>query len=116
MKLLLDEMWPPAVAEQLRRRRHDVVAVAELPDLRGQPDDAVFAFAAREGRAIVTENVPDYRLLAASELRAGRSHPPLIFTSDRAYPRGDRRTAGRLVTALDRLLAEGDGQTGERWL
>lgn len=109
-------MWPPALAEQLRRRGHDVVAVAELPDLRGQPDEAVFAFAGREGRAIVTENVPDYRLLAAAEVRAGRPHPALIFTSDRAYPRRDRRTAGRLVAALEALLSGGDLAAGEHWL
>ncbi len=43
--MLLDEVWPPALAEQLRRRGHDVVTVADLPRLRGQPDEAVFAFA-----------------------------------------------------------------------
>jgi hypothetical protein len=45
VKLLLDEMWPPSIAVQLRRRGHDVEAVAERADLRGQADDAVFSVA-----------------------------------------------------------------------
>jgi lipopolysaccharide/colanic/teichoic acid biosynthesis glycosyltransferase len=35
LKLLLDEMYTAAVAEQLRERDHDVIAVAERADLRG---------------------------------------------------------------------------------
>ena len=116
MKLLLDEMWPPSIAEALRERGHDVVAAAERPDLRGQPDEVIFHVARAEERAVVTENVADFRPLAAAELRAGRSHPGLIFTSDRAFPRGNARTAGRLVAALDRLLTQRDLLAGERWL
>lgn len=117
MNLLLDEMWPPAIALQLRRRGHDVVAVAERPDLRGQPDAVVFAAAQAEGQVIVTENVPDYRALAAYTLQQGRSHAGLIFTSNRRFPRHDPRTAGRLVTALDELLSRGPPVTDlEHWL
>ncbi len=43
MKLLLDEMWSPAIAAALRERGHDVVAVAERSDLRGKPDDVIFS-------------------------------------------------------------------------
>ena len=117
MRLLLDEMWPPDIAEQLRRRGHDVVAVAERPDLRGQPDGAVFDTAQLEQRTVVTENVPDYRPLAAELLRGGGSHHGLIFTSDRTFPRGEDRTAGRLVSALGQLLdAGGDLVDREHWL
>ena len=116
MKLLLDEMWAPVIAAALRDRGHDVVAVAERHDLRGMPDAAIFEAALAEGRAIVTENVVDYRPLAADAMRAGRPHPALIFTSNRAYPRASRRTAGRLVTALDALLTTRDAISGEHWL
>ncbi len=110
-------MWPPAVAEQLRLRGHDVVGVAERPDLRGQADAVVFAMAQGEGRVIVTENVGDYRPLAAQALQDGRSHAGLIFTSNRRYPRHDPRTAGRMVTVLDTLLSEGLGLANrEHWL
>ena len=116
MKLLLDEMWAPAIAEALRDRGHEVVAVAERPDLRGLPDEAIFDAAQAEGRVIVTENVVDYRPLAADAMRAGRPHPGLVFTSNRAYPRASRRTAGRLVAALDALLTTGNAIQHEHWL
>ena len=117
MKLLLDEMWPPDSAIQLRRRGHDVVAVAERPDLRHQPDGVVFAAAQAEGRCIVTEDVGDYRPLGIAALREGESHPGLIFTTDRRFPRHDPRTAGRLVTALAELLSQDRELTNlEHWL
>jgi NADPH-dependent 2,4-dienoyl-CoA reductase/sulfur reductase-like enzyme len=117
VKLLLDEMWSPEIAVQLRRRGHDVVAVAERPELRGQPDDIVFAAAQAEGRAVVTENVLDYRPLGAVELEHGRSHAGLIFTTNRRFPRHDARTSGRLVTALNALLViETAIDSREMWL
>ena len=116
MKLLLDEMWPPAIAAALRDRGHDVVAVAERADLRGKPDEVIFADAVAAGRAIVTENVVDYRPLAAAALRAGRAAPTLILTSNRAFPRASRRTPGRLVVALDSLLSAGGAPGAEHWL
>jgi hypothetical protein len=117
VKLLLDEMWPPDVALQLRRRGHDVVAIAERAELRGQPDEQIFSVAQAEGRAIVTENVVDFRPLAARELQRGRSHAGVIFTSNRGFPRHDARVIGRLVTALDELLARVTDSTSlEHWL
>lgn len=117
MRLLLNQMWPPAIAVQLRRRGHDVVAVAERPEWRGQADPVLFAVAQAEGRTIVTENVADYRPLAAYQLQQGRSHAGLIFTSHRRYPRHDPRTAGRLVTALHDLLPlDLDPANLEHWL
>ena len=116
MKLLLDEMWPPSVAEALRHRGHDAEAVAARPDLRGASDERLFAVGLAEGRAIVTENVKDFRSLATTAIGAGRDHPPIILTSGKAWPRADRRTIGRLVKALDALLTANDTIEGERWL
>lgn len=116
MKLLLDEMWPPAVAAALRERGHDVVAVAERSDLRGKPDEVISAEALADARAIVTENVVDYRPLASAALRADRASPTLILTSNRTNPRASRRTAGRLVVALDTLLSTRHSLEGEHWL
>lgn len=117
MRLLLDEMWPPAVAAALRERGHEVVAVAERADLRGQPDEVVFATAQSERRAVVTENVSDFRPLAAQTVSAGRAYFGLILTSNRGYPRADHRTAMRLRSALDALLEATPGDIGhEVWL
>ncbi len=89
MKLLLDEMYSATVAEQLRARRHDVVSIhdAEFRSLEGAPDEEVFAAAIAEERAIVTENVPDFRRLEADALASDAPTPRLIFTTNRQFPR-----------------------------
>jgi hypothetical protein len=110
-------MWSAGLALQLRQRGHDVVAVAERPGLRGQPDAAIFAAAQAEGRAIVTENVVDYRPLATYALQRGGAHCGLVLTTNRRFPRHDLQTAGRLVNALDALLSTGLDLTNlEHWL
>lgn len=106
MKLLVDEMWPAVLAEQLRRRGHDVIAVLEREDLVHAQDEAVFEAARREGRAVFTENVGDYVPLASECLGRGEDHSGLLLTSNNSYPRGHPRTLGRAVHALDRHLAE----------
>jgi hypothetical protein len=108
VKLLLDEMYPPAVAEQLRARGHDVVSVhdPEYRRLEGAPDEEVFTAALGDERALVTENVPDFRRLEANALSRGEAAPTLVFTSNRQFPRGEPRTTGRLVAALHALLSE----------
>lgn len=116
MKLLLDEMLWPEVAEELRRRGHDAEAVATRPDLRGAPDETLFVVGLAEGRAIVTENVRDFRRLATTAIHAGRDHPLLILTGNRRWPRANPGTLGRLVEALDALLTADDEIEGEHWL
>ena len=108
MKLLLDEMYSGAVAEQLRARGHDVVSIHDPTHrkLEGAPDQEVFATAVSQGRAVVTENVPDFRWLENEALASGGDPARLIFTTNRQFPRGDPATRGRLVLALDALLAK----------
>ena len=117
MKLLLDEMYARAVAEQLRARGHDVVAVTEVDERRGQPDPEIFAWAQAEERAVVTDNVADYMPIHGEHVGAGRPHHGLVLTHDKRFPRGQPATTGRLVTALDQLLAH-PPQTASflRWL
>lgn len=107
MKLLLDEMYPATIAEQLRARGHQAVSVHEpgYRRLGGAPDKDVWACALADGRALVTENVPDFRRLEAGALARGEPLARLIFTTDRQFPRGHPATLGRLVRALDALLA-----------
>lgn len=105
MRLLIDEMWPATLAEELRRRGHDVVAVIERPDLAHRGDDVVLDHAGKEGRVVFTENVPDFVPLATGVLAAGGTFPGLLLTSNAAWPRGNPRTLGRVVRALDTFLA-----------
>jgi hypothetical protein len=92
-------MHAPVVAQTLRDRGHDVLSVAETPDLRALTDEELFAWAAAQRRRIVTENVKDFRRLL---LRAEESQHPtagLLFTSARTFPRS-RRNPGPLIEAL----------------
>ncbi|MEX1022511.1 MAG: DUF5615 family PIN-like protein [Dehalococcoidia bacterium] len=117
MRLLLDEMWPPTIADALRLRGYDVVAVAERLDLRSRPDEEIFAVAQSEGRVIFTENAPDFHNLVVASMEADRPFAGAIFTSNRRFPRSDDRTPGRVVNALARLLDEDtELASQEHWL
>lgn len=111
-RLLLDEMFAPGIAEQLRRRGHDVVAVAADPDLRALPDVALYEWATAHRRRVVTENVKDFRPLVAAGVGPG-----VLFTSSRTFPRS-RRRPGPLIDALDRWLvtASAAQRSIEDWL
>ena len=110
-------MLSPAVADDLAKLGHDAAAVASRADLREQPDEAILAAARDEGRAIVTADIGDFRRLASAEAAAGRPLPPLILLHSRPWPGRNRSgAAGRLVTALDALLASGAEVEGEHWL
>ncbi len=105
LRLLLDEHHDPEVAHRLRELGHDVTAVAEREDLRGRPDDEIFAAAIAEGRAVVTENVRDFAILARDAIELDRHHAGVIFTTESRHPRrGSARDA--LVRALVSFLAE----------
>ena len=107
MKLLLDEMYTPTIAEQLRARGHDAASIhdPEYRMLEGEPDDEVWAAAIADDRALVSENVQDFRRIEANALAHAQPVARLIFTTDRQFPRGDPATLGRLVSALDAVLA-----------
>lgn len=78
MKALIDEQLSPKIAVLLRDAGYDVLAVADRDDLVDHSDRIVFEVAGREGRALVTNTVKDFRPLAAEWLAAGRTHPGLI--------------------------------------
>lgn len=105
-RLLLDEMLSPVIAEQLRDRGHDVVAVTELPALRSTPDDELLAHAAEERRVLVTMNIGDFARIDATWKSQGRPHAGLMLVPSAAFPQ-DRSFVGRLVRALDRAIGDG---------
>lgn len=121
MRLLLDEMFPATIAKRLRdEHEHDVVAVAERDDLRGLTDVEIFLAAQEDKRAIVTENVRDFRPLAHEWQAMGRVHFGLVLTTNRRFPRAHSRTVGRLVRALSELVGAETGlppaSNRETWL
>jgi hypothetical protein len=101
---LLDAMFRPAIAEQLRRRGHDAIAATERPDLAKLEDPDLFAAAQREERAIVTENVPDFLRLDRFHRQQGLARYGVLLTTDRRFPRHSPGSIGRLLSALDAFL------------
>lgn len=59
MRFLIDEMFPQQTCTLLAERGHDAVHVRER-GVNARPDSEVAAVAARENRALVTENVKDF--------------------------------------------------------
>ena len=116
MKALLDEQLSPHIAVLLREARHDVVAVAERADLVGSSDLVILETASNEGRAVITNNVKDFRPLAAERLARGGSHAGLILLpSTRTRARG---AVEILTNAIEEILREHpDGLAAtERWI
>ena len=105
MTLLLDEHFSFRIAEQLRKKGCDVIAVVERPELREMSDEALLRWAGRNDRALVTENVQDFLPIHAEFLNHGEQHCGLILTSARRFPRSTDGF-GVLITALARLLSE----------
>jgi hypothetical protein len=99
-------MYTQVIAEQLRRRGHDVISANERPGFSIVADDALPAIARSEERAVVTENFHDFMDLDAKYRRDDRVHFGLILTSNRAFSRHASGGIGRLVTALDAWLRE----------
>jgi len=106
VRLLLDEMFSPAIAAKLRELGHDVIAIADRPDLRAKSDEEVFAWASAKKRGLLTENVKDFRPIMLRALQAGLPGCGLLFTSARAFPRS-RKNPGSLIRALDEWLNAG---------
>lgn len=119
MKLLLDEMLTPAIARELRERGHDVEAVAGHPDFESLSDLELMVVARAEHRAIVTNNVRDFRPLHYEAITpGGPGHFGMIFMSGNY--RRTKADTGRIVGALEAKLtqypAERDLANGEAWL
>jgi Domain of unknown function (DUF5615) len=115
--LLLDEMFSPAIAAGLTSRGIDCLAVAADPLLRAQSDLEIFDTALRDGRVVVTSNVPDFESLRRARGASGGEIPGLICTSDLTFPR-TRSYVSRLVTALETAAAGHDAARhgGVLWL
>jgi hypothetical protein len=104
LKVLLDEMYPAALAQALRVAGIDACTAFEL-GVAGRSDIDVFAAAVAEGCAVLTENVADFARISADQLIAGRHHPGLLIALSSRF---SRRPAGMraLVAAVRELAGE----------
>lgn len=103
MKLLLDEHYSKQIAEQLRAKGHDVIAVGERPELLGLLDAELFRLMPDEKRAILTEDWADFGALINEAISAGTTHYGVVFSSRKQLPR-HRGTIGLYVRVLDDFL------------
>jgi len=115
-RLLLDEMFSPAIAAALRDLGQDVIAVAERGELRASDDD-VFAWAISQRRWLLTENVKDFRPILLRALQAGTATTGILYTSSRAFPRS-RKNPGPLIQAIHAWMLNGppEAPLTEDWL
>jgi hypothetical protein len=111
--LLTDEMFPGLVAEQLRGKGHDALAVVMDPALVALPDDQILTYAAATGRALVTANIKDFLPLDARYRAAGQAHAGLILVSSKTFPQ-TRGYVAAVTSALSALVDQpGQFQPGQ---
>jgi len=108
VKVILDEMWTPTIAAELCKRDFDVVAINEPAQAGGYAgilDDEVFARAQADGRAIVTDNIPDYEKARLDWEAHGTAHHGVIYALNPPFNRhrGDA-VIGQMVRALEHFL------------
>jgi hypothetical protein len=120
VKLLLDEHFSPEIARQLRARGHDVIAVKEHPELIGRTDRVHFASMPEQRRAIVTQDLGDFRPLLGEAMRAAVKTYGLVCVPARVSL--SRGAIGQVVASLEQVLQAHPGDEdlidrgGEVWL
>jgi hypothetical protein len=104
VKLLIEEMYPPALATALREASIDATTVAALR-LAGSSDTEVFGAAVAGGYALLTENVGDFTRIAAEHSTAGGHHNGLLIALSSRF---SRRPAGikPLIAAIQAVAEQ----------
>jgi Domain of unknown function (DUF5615) len=107
---LLDEHIWEGLAEALTQRGYDVLSIANT-ERRGIDDEAVLAFAAVEGHAVLTYNSRRFAPLVRLWYEANREHAGVIL-SIQLPPDELLRQVERLLAAL----SAGELKNTVRWL
>ncbi|MGI8647601.1 MAG: hypothetical protein DLM55_00810 [Acidimicrobiales bacterium] len=106
-RLLLDEMYSNAIAEQLIGHGHDVQAVCNFAQLVGCPDEDIVEYAGAQSLSVLTENIREFEVIRRRWEIEGRTCPGLLYASAQRFPR-DRRFIANLINALDHYFTAGD--------
>ena len=118
MKLLLDEMLSPDIAELLNGRGYDAQAIAGSANAE-LSDPEVLDLARSEQRAVATNNVRDFRPLHIAAVQpGGAGHYGMLFIAGNF--RRSKADIGRIADALEDKLKRYPGledlANAEDWL
>jgi Domain of unknown function (DUF5615) len=113
VRLCLDEHYSIRIAEELRRREHDVVAAKERVEFIAVSDVELWDAMQAERRALLTENVGDLMPLVRQAVAAGDDHWGVVSLSSRSMSRG-ANTIGLFVERLDNLMRRYRGEDSFR--
>lgn len=104
MKLLLNEMYSPALAQSLRGAGINCQTVLEL-GLTGISDIDLFEAAVAQGYTVLTENVADFVQICADCIKGGRHHSGVLIALSTRF---SQRPAGMssLVSAVLAVSSE----------
>jgi predicted nuclease of predicted toxin-antitoxin system len=116
VRAILDEQLSPQIAVLLRKAGYDVDAVADREDLVARSDRTILEVACREARAVVTNNIKDFRPLAAEWLAQGKVHAGLILLPSTRTR--NRHAIAAVAAAIEAILRDHpDGLNGrECWI
>jgi Domain of unknown function (DUF5615) len=117
VRLVLDEMFSPAIAAALRDLGQDVIAVAERGELRAMNDDDVFAWATSQGALAAHRERQRLPAHPATSTTSRHCHHGIVYTSSRAFPRS-RKNPGPLIQAIHAWMVNGppEAPLTEDWL
>lgn len=106
-RFVFDQHVNARALRELRERGVDAVHAAEV-GLADADDAAIFNWALREGRIIVTRNYRDFAPLVTASGRRGQAFPGVLF-----YPTSIHGSdVGAHVRALERWIENARGQGG----
>jgi predicted nuclease of predicted toxin-antitoxin system len=100
VRFLIDEMFSPDVAEQLRDAGHDAMHVSEL-SMQAATDGDLLTLATAQARTVVTENASDFLPLLDARIAAGMTVTPVVIALKSNLPRGSGAMSRALATRLD---------------
>ena len=105
MRFYLDEDQSDVAAVIARERGSDVTCSHE-EGRDGTPDHEQLAYAAAQGRAIVTRNYPDFHRLTVEFQRQGRLHAGVLMVPS-SLPNDAYRAIAEAIVRYDREHPDG---------
>jgi len=86
VRILVDEMYPPALAESIRLAGIEATTATDLR-LAGASDEELFGAAIAGGYAMLTENVGDFARIAAEHSNAAGHHRGVLIALSSRFSR-----------------------------